>query len=201
MKKIITFAIMVMVASVSMAQYGIHYYSTRYDKKITYNGIVYVLDDDIKGNGSNNPNNYQYHVVVKENEKLDTTPVFDYTFEDFDELNKYLPELVKILPKSELHYYIKVTVIGLFWHSKPYTIDNKRMTMCNHIPRTISRNIKMFGDCNKKIYRRNYIDSYIYFDENGAAYRWNGETEEYEMVNPDYYKPVEKININDIKVQ
>ena len=201
MKKIITFAIMAIIASVSMAQYGIHYYNTKYNEKITYNGIVYVLDDDIKGNGSNNPNNYQYHVIVKENEKLDTTPVFDYTFEDFDELNKYLPELVKILPKSELHYCIKVTVIGLFWHSKPYTIDNKRMTMCNHIPRTISRNIKMFGDCNKKIYRRNYIDSYIYFDENGAAYRWNGETEEYEMVNPDYYKPVEKININDIKVQ
>ena len=192
---------MVMVASVSMAQHGIHYYSTKDDEKITYNGFVYILDDDIKGNGSNNPNNYQYHVVVKENEKLDTTPVFDYTFEDFDELDKYLPELVKILPKSELHYYIKVTVIGLFWHSKPYTIDNKRMTMCNHIPRTISRNIKMFGKKKKKIYRRNYIDSYIYFDENGAAYRWNGETEEYEMVNPDYYKPVEKININDIKVQ
>ena len=59
----------------------------------------------------------------------------------------------------------------------------------------------MFGDCNKKIYRCTHMGSYIYFDENGAAYQWNGETEEYEMVNPDYYKPVEKININDIKVQ
>ena len=200
MKKIITFAIMVMVASVSMAQYGIHYYNTKDNEIITYNGTVYTLYDNIKGNGSNNPNDYQYHVVVKENEKLDTTPVFDYTFEDFDELNKYLPELVKMLPKSEFHYYIKVTVIGLFWYSKPYTIDNKRMTMCYiHIPKTITRHIKMFGDCNKKIYRCNI--GYIYFDENGAAYHWNYETEEYEMVNPDYYKPVEKININDIKVQ
>lgn len=200
MKKIITFAIMVMIASVSMAQYGIHYYNTKDDEKITYNGIVYTLDDDIKGNGSNNPNDYQYHVVVKENEKLDTTPVFDYTFEDFDELNKYLPKLVKTLPKSEFYYCIKVTVIGLFWHSKPYTIDYKRMIAYDYIPIIISKNIKMFGDCNKKIYRCTGIGC-IYFDENGAAYRWNDKTEEYEMVNPDYYKPVEKININDIKVQ
>lgn len=187
MKRLILFVIMTMIATISMAQSTFEVLIINGNKTVVFGGYC--------GNGSTDPNDYQFNVVVKTN-RYDTSSVFEYTFSNFDELDEYIIKLKEKLKEKLKYpslYKIKITIIGLVNScGENYSIGD-----CNFyytVDRIIAP-IKQFGDSDNKL----YVDlGGNYIDKNGAKYNWNKNTHEFELANPDYYKPVEKIDISDL---